>query len=172
MRLLVAVPCFVASSGCSKSHDRAEAEPEAEPAPPQPHSATEPSRPPGAVETEQPAPPTPAETAPLSQPNPDETTEKSAPALPAPVSFSTQRQLFTVALELSLTAGADNAKIRYTLDGSMPSASHGEDYTEPLRIETTTTVTAIAFPDPPGRLHRFLDLPKCKTAQAGCLHTR
>ena len=41
--------------------------------------------------------------------------------------------------------GPKGATIRYTLDGSTPTAGHGETYTLPIRIEKNTTVNAIAI---------------------------
>ncbi|MEZ0256266.1 MAG: FN3 associated domain-containing protein [Chthoniobacter sp.] len=45
-------------------------------------------------------------------------------------------------ITLSSTRGA---VIRYTLDGTWPSAEHGETYTQPLHIEKSTTFSAVAI---------------------------
>lgn len=47
------------------------------------------------------------------------------------------------------------ASIRYTLDGSWPTATHGDIYKKPLHLEKTTTISAVAFlPDrAPSLLH-------------------
>ena len=47
--------------------------------------------------------------------------------------------------ELSIQTPTQGAAIRYTTDGSWPSAEHGELYKEPLRIDKTTVVRAVAF---------------------------
>lgn len=47
-------------------------------------------------------------------------------------------------------SGPRDTTIRYTLDGSAPSAEHGETYTKPIHVEKNTTVTAITIaPDLP-----------------------
>ena len=40
-------------------------------------------------------------------------------------------------------SGPRGATIRYTLDGSTPTAEHGETYTKPIHVEKNTTITAI-----------------------------
>jgi hypothetical protein len=57
-------------------------------------------------------------------------------------------------LEVALNELTPYAKIRYTLDGSMPTATSGTEYVKPFQIEKTTTVIAAAFvegwaPSPP-----------------------
>ncbi len=42
-------------------------------------------------------------------------------------------------------SGPRDAIIRYTLDGSTPSADHGETYTKPIHVEKNTTITAITI---------------------------
>ncbi|OYW30563.1 MAG: hypothetical protein B7Z47_03490 [Chthoniobacter sp. 12-60-6] len=47
-------------------------------------------------------------------------------------------------------SGPRGAAIRYTLDGSTPTADHGENYTKPIHVEKNTTITAITIaPDRP-----------------------
>ena len=47
-------------------------------------------------------------------------------------------------------SGPRGAAIRYTLDGSTPTADHGETYTKPIHIDKNTTITAITIaPDRP-----------------------
>ena len=48
-------------------------------------------------------------------------------------------------LEVALNELTPYAKVRYTLDGSMPTATTGEVYEKPIKIEKTTTVIAAAF---------------------------
>jgi len=42
-------------------------------------------------------------------------------------------------------SGPRSATIRYTLDGSTPTADHGETYTKPIHIDKNTTITAITI---------------------------
>lgn len=46
---------------------------------------------------------------------------------------------------VNLTSATANATIRYTLDGSNPSATHGESYSNAITVSSSTTVKAIAF---------------------------
>jgi hypothetical protein len=55
--------------------------------------------------------------------------------------------------DIALTA-ADGAVIRYTLDGMMPTADHGEVYKTPIHVDHNTTINAVAIlpdraPSPP-----------------------
>ncbi|MCC6231307.1 MAG: CotH kinase family protein, partial [Verrucomicrobiales bacterium] len=59
--------------------------------------------------------------------------------------FSVKRGFFQEPFDLEITTDTPGAEIRYTLDGSTPSASRGTNYTGPLRITTTTVVRAAAF---------------------------
>jgi len=57
-------------------------------------------------------------------------------------------------LEVALNEVTAYAQVRYTLDGSTPTATTGEAYKKPLKIDHTTTVIAAAFvqgwaPSPP-----------------------
>ncbi len=62
----------------------------------------------------------------------------SAPAIrPAQLTFVDSQ-------EISITA-PEGAAVRYTLDGSEPTATTGTLYTEPFTISNTTTVKAIAY---------------------------
>jgi hypothetical protein len=42
-------------------------------------------------------------------------------------------------------AGPRDATLRYTLDGSTPTAQHGETYSQPIHIDKNTTITAVAI---------------------------
>jgi hypothetical protein len=47
-------------------------------------------------------------------------------------------------------SGPRDTIIRYTLDGSTPTAEHGDTYTKPIHVEKNTTITAITIaPDRP-----------------------
>ncbi|WHY17219.1 discoidin domain-containing protein [Paenibacillus sp. G2S3] len=52
---------------------------------------------------------------------------------------------FTEAQNVSITGSTQGASIRYTTDGSAPSANNGTLYTGPFNVPVTTTIKAIAF---------------------------
>ena len=59
--------------------------------------------------------------------------------------FSHERGFYNEPFELTITSDTPDAVIHYTLDSSTPTQSHGTPYTEPIFIETTSVVRAIAF---------------------------
>ena len=61
-----------------------------------------------------------------------------------PVSFSTPHGVYTGPVEVNLSHPDEQAEIRYTTDGSVPT-QESTLYTEPLRIESTTPLRAAAF---------------------------
>jgi hypothetical protein len=65
------------------------------------------------------------------------------PAAKPPVTFEPEGRGFSDSLMLKLTAGEAGAKLHYTLDGSVPSASSPE-VTGPIAIGATTLVRVIA----------------------------
>ena len=75
------------------------------------------------------------------------------PATGTVVHFETPEKVFLERTEVVLTSPNPGATIRYTLDGSEPSAASAV-YTEPLILERTTTVKARAFA--PGLDDRFV----------------
>ena len=62
----------------------------------------------------------------------------------ADTKFNVDRGFFVSPFTLSITTATSGATIRYTTDGSTPSASNGNVYTTPFPITTTTIVRAIA----------------------------
>ena len=71
-----------------------------------------------------------------------------ADALPAQVDgvrFSATHGFYSAAFDLTLTNGDDGGEIRFTLDGSAPTASQGLIYTAPISISQTSVVRAAAF---------------------------
>ena len=71
----------------------------------------------------------------------------SAAAFPGVVkdtNFSNDRGFYTDPFQLVITSDTPGAIIRYTLDGSPPTRSSGIVYSEPITINTTSTVRAIA----------------------------
>ncbi|MDB6155716.1 MAG: hypothetical protein JWL90_4169 [Chthoniobacteraceae bacterium] len=59
--------------------------------------------------------------------------------------FSVKRGFFTVPFQVAITTPTAGATIRYTLDGSTPSATTGFAYSTPLTIGASTTLRARAF---------------------------
>ncbi len=49
------------------------------------------------------------------------------------------------AVSVALKCGTPGAVIRYTLDGSTPGADGGAVYADPISVDKTTTITAVAF---------------------------
>ena len=63
----------------------------------------------------------------------------------ADTEFSVNRGFFTESFSVELSTPTDGAEIRYTTDGSEPTASHGNVYAAPIEIATTTNLRAAAF---------------------------
>ena len=59
--------------------------------------------------------------------------------------FNVDRGFYSTAFDLVVTCDTPGAVIRYTLDGSLPTATRGLDYTGPITLSTTTVVRAAAF---------------------------
>ena len=72
---------------------------------------------------------------------------------------------------VSLSCSTPGARIRFTLDGSLPSAENGSDYTGPIRIAGLTTVEAVSLkeglaPSPPS-VETYLVRPGLSTFHVG-----
>jgi hypothetical protein len=61
------------------------------------------------------------------------------------VEFSVDRGLFDASFSLALSSATSGAQIRYTLDGSTPTATSGLIYGGPLTINRTTVIRAAGF---------------------------
>ena len=61
------------------------------------------------------------------------------------VVFSVDRGFFSEPFQVAITTETPNVEIRYTTNGSTPTATEGEVYTEPINITTTTNLRATAF---------------------------
>ena len=78
------------------------------------------------------------------------------------VSFSLKRGFYDSPFQLRLSTETDGAQIRYTLDGSAPSITHGNIYNalSPPTISTTATIRAAAVKagwlDSPVKTHTYL----------------
>lgn len=60
----------------------------------------------------------------------------------SPVQFGVERGFYNQAFQVSLSTLTEGAQIRYTLDGSAPTASHGTVYSTPIDVNTTTILRA------------------------------
>jgi len=63
----------------------------------------------------------------------------------ADTKFSVHRGLFEEPFDLVLSTATPGAEIRYTLDGSLPTATQGMVYSGPLRVDRTLVIRAAAF---------------------------
>ncbi|QJE96483.1 lamin tail domain-containing protein [Luteolibacter luteus] len=62
----------------------------------------------------------------------------------ADTSFSVDRGFFSAPFQLEILTATPGATIKYTTNGSTPSATNGSTYTGPLNISATTTLRACA----------------------------
>ena len=83
----------------------------------------------------------------LSRATPGTFNSESFNGFVADTRFSVDRGFFSEPFEVELTTETEEAQIRYTLDGSDPTASSGEEYEGPLTIGETTVLRAAAFKD-------------------------
>lgn len=65
----------------------------------------------------------------------------------ADTQFSADRGFYDAPFQLEISTPTPGATIRYTTDGSLPTATSGTVYTGPISIATTTTLRAAAFLD-------------------------
>ena len=65
----------------------------------------------------------------------------------ADTKFSVDRGFYDESFDVEITTDTDGAQIRYTVDGTEPTATHGEVYdpAHPIHIEHTTILRAAAF---------------------------
>ncbi len=62
-----------------------------------------------------------------------------------PVAATPARGVHAAPVNVTLASSTAGASIRYTLDGSLPSATNGTLYSAPILLSTTTTVRAVAL---------------------------
>ncbi|MBZ5640113.1 MAG: CotH kinase family protein [Acidobacteriia bacterium] len=67
------------------------------------------------------------------------------PGVSGSPTFSHSSRVFTDSFSLTLTTGSPTAVVRYTLDGSEPSATNGAVYSAPILIDASTRIRARAF---------------------------
>lgn len=70
----------------------------------------------------------------------------------ADTKFSVDRGFFTESFQLEITCQTPGTQIHYTLDGSIPNLFSGAIYRDPVTIDKTTTLRAIAYSLVPGSL--------------------
>lgn len=80
----------------------------------------------------------------MGQPTPGAVND-SAPPPPAKVEFSYDSGFFTEPFAVSLSSATPDAVIRYTLNGSVPSATNGFIYSTPIAVNGTTRLRAVAL---------------------------
>ncbi|MEZ5324622.1 MAG: lamin tail domain-containing protein [Verrucomicrobiales bacterium] len=83
----------------------------------------------------------------LSSPTPGAFNSDSFNGFVRDTKFSVDRGFFTDPFILEITSGTEGAEIRYTTDGSDPTAASGTLYTGALTISKTTVLRAAAFMD-------------------------
>jgi hypothetical protein len=59
-----------------------------------------------------------------------------------PIAFSVERGFFSSPFNVTMSTSTPGAVIYYTLDGTVPSATHGAIYSSPISVTTTTTLRA------------------------------
>ena len=78
-------------------------------------------------------------------PTPGKANEQPLIGAVKPVKFSEKRGWHEQAFKLKLSTKTKDATIRYTLDGTRPTAKNGHEYKEPIEIKKTTTLRTAAF---------------------------
>jgi len=83
----------------------------------------------------------------LLAPTPGGPNDESATSdgLVSPVTFDVERGFFDEPFDVKLQTETKGAEIRYTLDGSEPTLENGPIYTDPITIDGTTPLRAVAF---------------------------
>ncbi len=81
----------------------------------------------------------------FTEPTPGAANNDALVGLVEDTQFSVKRGFFTQPFQVEITTATEGAAIRYTTDGSVPSAEHGNDYAGPITIDATTTLRAAAF---------------------------
>jgi hypothetical protein len=90
-----------------------------------------------------------------TNPTPGVVNSAGALGVVADTTFSVDRGFFAAPFEVAISSKTSNAEIRYTLDGTPPSETSGTVYTNPVTINGTTTLRAMAHR--PGYLSTDVD---------------
>ncbi|MGJ8723783.1 MAG: lamin tail domain-containing protein [Roseibacillus sp.] len=83
----------------------------------------------------------------LATPTPGAANEASVLGFVADTSFSLDRGFYSTPIQVTVSSLTTDANIRYTLNGSKPTATTGILYTGPIDISETTVLRAAAFKD-------------------------
>lgn len=59
--------------------------------------------------------------------------------------FELEEGTYTNEIVVTITCATDGATIKYTIDSSEPSPTHGTTYLSPIIISTTTTIKVMAY---------------------------
>ncbi|MDB4393530.1 lamin tail domain-containing protein [bacterium] len=81
----------------------------------------------------------------LETPTPDAPNGAVAQGFVADTTFDIDRGFYTAPFNLTISTATPDAQIRYTTDGSEPTATNGIIYSGPINISSTTTIRAAAF---------------------------
>jgi hypothetical protein len=81
----------------------------------------------------------------LMPPTPEAPNGPSQAGFVRDTSFTPDRGFFDGPIAVTITTSTPEAQIRYTIDGSEPTATHGAVYTVPVPIAKTTVLRAAAF---------------------------
>jgi hypothetical protein len=81
----------------------------------------------------------------FATPTPGAANGSGAEGIVSDVLVSVQRGFFDEPVDVTLTTDTAGAQVRYTLDGSPPTAETGMIYSGPVRVVATTTLRAAAF---------------------------
>ena len=83
----------------------------------------------------------------FSRPTPLGTNGEPVAGISAPVTIDLPHGFYETPQQASITTSDAASTIRYTTDGSVPTATNGSVYTGPLTIDRTTVLRAAAFQD-------------------------
>jgi len=81
----------------------------------------------------------------LDNPTPETQNEEGYFDLVADTKFSTDRGFYDEPFTVEITTETAGASIHYTMDDSAPTETHGQLYTNPIQISTTTCLRAMAI---------------------------
>jgi Chitobiase/beta-hexosaminidase C-terminal domain len=81
----------------------------------------------------------------LSSPNPGTENGIGDTPMALPVATSVHRGFYRSSFSVELSTLQTGGQIRYTLNGSEPTSSNGDIYSDPISVSTTTTLRAATF---------------------------
>ncbi len=81
----------------------------------------------------------------LSPPTPGEVNGNAVSGFVADTKFSVNRGFYQQPFAVAITTETEGATIRYTTDGTLPDEQTGTIYSQPVTINSTTTLRAVAY---------------------------